>query len=701
MKPSGLFLIKFEYQFLFFRISLSLIFLLVTSFLFGQHQPIFQESSNTDLTRHFMESGDKKDELMAEKFSKLHRKEGFVISDVMYNGTLFTKNLSRSGAINFNSQATRYLNEIKDHLLKDYPEAREEINIYITYSPVLNAFATVDKNVYVNIGLLARLDNEAQLAYILSHEIMHVINYHIIEKKRAENKEIQSLGKGDIALENDIEELSQHQMSLNHEFEADMDGLNLYLRSDYAEEQAVTALELLRSANKSIYSYESSPSLIYMSDSLYFNQLDSLREEPRKEEGVTKGSTESTHPDIEERIDTITVSIESLRDENKGEMKFVVSEDLFDRLKAASLSSCSDMYKRNFDFVSTFKNANYRIQEGEDDEILYNEIGYALFGLIVDKMNKVELGIYQNVMEVDSVLSYFYNTSSSYELTKWTFDVIDTLTNAENKEILERYKINIANAVFKHAKQDSLIELVKPISNKGVMNQELRLADVDFEIGARSDISPDQRRTFNEQEVFSEKTKGKIAFFNIMNFNLKRKGFVAVTNLRKMERMNDRSASALFNLEEDYPKDMISIVPNQQDYQGEEYAKYQLLNSWLRERLYFEGYDYVSLYEDQIQELIKEEGIEYAMTSLRIEIRSFSFGKFLSYYLGVIITPHYVPGMAAAIAVGSSRNYALTLIFKLKDGSLALWDKRTSLEPQTSAQIYATYQEILSNLKTK
>src|SRR5690606_14958355 len=49
-------------------------------------------------------------------------------------------------------------------------------------SPVVNAFALPGGYIYVTRGLLAHLDNEAQLAVVLGHEIGHVLGQHAAEQ---------------------------------------------------------------------------------------------------------------------------------------------------------------------------------------------------------------------------------------------------------------------------------------------------------------------------------------------------------------------------------------------------------------------------------------------------------------------------------------------------------------------------------------
>src|SRR5438093_12664148 len=69
-----------------------------------------------------------------------------------------------------------YLAKIGDKLTPD--DVREAggpgFKFEVLRDPTLNAFAMPNGRVYIHTGLLARLDNEAQLAMIVGHEMTHV-----------------------------------------------------------------------------------------------------------------------------------------------------------------------------------------------------------------------------------------------------------------------------------------------------------------------------------------------------------------------------------------------------------------------------------------------------------------------------------------------------------------------------------------------
>ncbi len=93
----------------------------------------------------------------------------------------------------------------QDPLLEDYlegivqrlnPPEMERVEgigfrVSVVQDPTLNAFAYPTGSLYVHTGLLARMENEDQLATVLGHEMTHVENRHMVRYTRsAQNKQI-------------------------------------------------------------------------------------------------------------------------------------------------------------------------------------------------------------------------------------------------------------------------------------------------------------------------------------------------------------------------------------------------------------------------------------------------------------------------------------------------------------------------------
>jgi Zn-dependent protease with chaperone function len=101
----------------------------------------------------------------------------------------FEKDLDRAGVFLKDSIVDTYLNFILQTLIPDEYTARS-LQVRVLKSPSLNAFATPHGSIYICTGLLARIENEAQVAALLAHEMTHVINEHAFKnmintKKRA------------------------------------------------------------------------------------------------------------------------------------------------------------------------------------------------------------------------------------------------------------------------------------------------------------------------------------------------------------------------------------------------------------------------------------------------------------------------------------------------------------------------------------
>ncbi len=80
-----------------------------------------------------------------------------------------------------------YLQQIVDRLTTPGMRANPEIGyqVAVLEEPTLNAFAYPHGSLYVHTGLLARMQNEAQLAMVLAHEMSHVERRHMVRYQRS------------------------------------------------------------------------------------------------------------------------------------------------------------------------------------------------------------------------------------------------------------------------------------------------------------------------------------------------------------------------------------------------------------------------------------------------------------------------------------------------------------------------------------
>lgn len=81
-------------------------------------------------------------------------------------------------------QLREYVTEVGNRLARHVETEFQDVewSFIVLDSDVINAFALPGGNVFISRGLLARFDNEAQLAGVLGHEIGHVTGQHVDER---------------------------------------------------------------------------------------------------------------------------------------------------------------------------------------------------------------------------------------------------------------------------------------------------------------------------------------------------------------------------------------------------------------------------------------------------------------------------------------------------------------------------------------
>ena len=88
------------------------------------------------------------------------------------------KILAQFGGEVKDTELRRYVRNIGRRLAANSEQPEGPWTFTVLDSPVVNAFALPGGPIYVNSGLIAQADNEAQLAGVIGHEIGHVILRH-------------------------------------------------------------------------------------------------------------------------------------------------------------------------------------------------------------------------------------------------------------------------------------------------------------------------------------------------------------------------------------------------------------------------------------------------------------------------------------------------------------------------------------------
>lgn len=248
---------------------------------------------------------------------------------------------------------TDYIHNIFEEILKANPQLQSynpRILVSRNYWP--NAYSFGEGTIVVNIGLMYRLKNEAQLAFVLCHELSHLqfdhsnkrIAQYITtinskeyqqELKRIQKSEYQKRQQAELLAKNIV--LNGRRHSREDETSADAGALELMINTRFDIKQIITALELLDSIDDEVagtnlelekqfnfVSYPFQSKWIEKPKSFFGDAV--VDEKMKREADSLK-----THPDCSKRIKLIRPKIDQAL--VNGQLEFVVSEGTFNQLK--------------------------------------------------------------------------------------------------------------------------------------------------------------------------------------------------------------------------------------------------------------------------------------------------------------------------------------------------------------------------------
>jgi predicted Zn-dependent protease len=169
------------------------------------------------------------------------------------SGREFDEVLSKNGSIYQDEPLENYVQSVADRV---FPEFAGRIHVHVIHAPHLNAFALPNGSIYLNSGMLARLENEAQLAILIGHEGTHFIYRHgFQERQGVKNASVFALGMAmlGIPIVGDLLAMSSISgFSRDKENEADNVGYQRVVRAGYDPRESVKVFEHLMTEVKAL-----------------------------------------------------------------------------------------------------------------------------------------------------------------------------------------------------------------------------------------------------------------------------------------------------------------------------------------------------------------------------------------------------------------------------------------------------------------
>lgn len=257
----------------------------------------------------------------------------------------------------------KYLQNILDDLSAKN-NFKEKYEVHCTRDISVNAYNMGDNRVYVNIGLLKLMTNEAQIAFLLAHELAHYLLLHVQEKFLASRdlrnskkvkQEIKDIKK---AKYNKTDLTVQLMKNYGYEFAkndrkteraADSMAVVLVSNTDYDLSEGIALMKILEDSDKDTISVDY-PAFFDNKD-FHLNR-DWLKTNDKFLSFGDKKVVEfdkdsmSTHPAIPFRIEMIQKQMAAMGYSKTGKKLFVQSKNILDSIAYAAMMEEIEVYKK-------------------------------------------------------------------------------------------------------------------------------------------------------------------------------------------------------------------------------------------------------------------------------------------------------------------------------------------------------------------
>lgn len=328
---------------------------------------------------------------LREETKNLHSRQHSIILKKNTNNLI---QLIKKGAFIKDDSLNNYVGIILQSLLQNNQIKKPPKHFLISKDPQVNAYFTVVGTLVINIGLISRVSNKSDLAFVLAHEIAHSELNHLnqkIEKYYSTlgeaKKEVRDFKKGKISGEGIdlLQNLAYEngRFSKQKEMEADSLGFIYFRNAGYCEPDALSTLTLLDSARFPKYPLKHKLLEPFHSPD-YPIKAHWLKKRPagfnKKPHMSLIYRTDSltTHPEIQERKERLSTFIKTNHRESSNE---------------------NPEYLNNIIRTAEFESVESAFYRGQYDQCIYLALQlkrlYPKNDYLVTKIAEVLLNLYQ------------------------------------------------------------------------------------------------------------------------------------------------------------------------------------------------------------------------------------------------------------------------------------------------------------------
>jgi predicted Zn-dependent protease len=253
-----------------------------------------------------------------ERLSKLtpaKRKEFLTFSNYAIDELL------HGGSVTYGDAVSEYITSIAERLLKNDSVLFKKLRFYTINENSANAFSTNQGMVFVTTGLIAQMTSEAQLAFVLGHEIAHYREGHVID--------MFDYSTSNSGLSYNEKNRFFSKYSRQNELEADEIGVK------YMHDAGYSASEIEKTFDVLLYSYLPFEEIAF--DKNYFTNKwifvpEKYFSKPKVEISASENYNDrfASHPNIAKRKEEIQQRIDSLQ---QWEKTLAFNQPKFDEIR--------------------------------------------------------------------------------------------------------------------------------------------------------------------------------------------------------------------------------------------------------------------------------------------------------------------------------------------------------------------------------
>lgn len=592
------------------------------------------------------------DDISSLENSDLKKKQvqEFAVTTNYYNHSLLM-----SGSVLYGDELSTLANKIVDKLLENEKDLRDKLRVYTVKSNHVNAYSTNQGIIYVTLGLFGRVETEAQLAYVLAHEISHYKFNHVLESYE---NQIEMNSRGGSYRNLDLEEktLSRYKYSRDAEFEADKEGFEYYVKAGYDIEDIYTGFNVLLHGYLPVEENKYSWSKIE-SDSFKIAEhylIDSCQEIKENED---IDDELLTHPNINKRKKAIREKVDET-DVSGNTIKYAITtEDEFAKLRDLARFEMVNSFLRTGNYISGLYHIQVLQKTYPDNDFLYKaEImcWYGMQKLISNSQKRRYNTGYRDVEGQEQAIYYFASKMPTKGInilaTKFIWE-----ESAKHKKdpFVEDLKLESLKELAKHVYRDYFVESYPVVDSNAVVKKTAKrkrkpkkidftktafvelfrdkeflrkfkdaydaqeaLEDGDYEY---NDDDDDEEYVERVSDSYVPGVESNYALSGVKKMIFLQPKFVRIDMRRDVDQRMLKSTSQEADLNErcDKLSDMAGVElvklndQKSESYNTESFNDYTTLQDWLREEFVYKGQDFHSFSTQRLGDIRTRYGTDY------------------------------------------------------------------------------------------